>query len=461
MNKKLLYLFLFILAGCNESEKSSPNVFFSGEIVNPTSKHVVLYKGDVVIDSSSLDKNKMFSFKLDSIEDGLYHFNHAPELQYVYLEKGDSLLIRLNTVDFDESLVFSGTGEEINNFMMEIFLANEGEKNLIHELYSLNPENFSRKIDSLEQLKIGLLNDLALESALSEKALQIAKANIVYKYATFKERYPFRHKKLSEKKQVPKLSKEFYKYRKDLTYNNKDFTYLRPYYEYMVNHFGNLSYMSCSRGCDIKDKMVKNHLHFNKHKLKLIDSLVDEKELKDNLFRNVAIDYLLKVHDTEANNKIFIEVFHALSGNNKHIDEIDDLYEGIRNIQPNKRIPNVEVSNINGEKVSLQKIAENKKTVFYFWSGANKKHMENMSKRVLELSQKKPNYNFVGINVQTNDDEWKVLTQTAGFNNSNQYRADNFEELTKALIVYPLNKCIITENEMIVDAFGDMYRSFK
>jgi len=461
MSRKLLYLFLFILVGCDEYKKDSPNVFFSGEIVNPTSDHVVLYKGDVFIDSSSLDKNRMFTFKLDSIEDGLYHFNHAPEYQYVYLEKGDSLLIRLNTVDFDESLVYSGPGEEINNFMMEIFLANEGEKNLIDKLYSSDAESFSRKIDSLEQLKLNLLKDLALESNISENAFQIAKANIVYKYATYKERYPFRHKKLSAKKEVPKLPKGFYTYRKDLTYNNKDFTYLRPYYEYMVNHFGNLSYMSCTGGCDIKDKMVKNHLHYNKHKLKLIDSLVEEKELKDNLFRNVAYDYLLKVHDTEANNKIFIEVFHALSGNNKHIDEIDDLYEGILNIQPNKRIPNIEVSSINGEKVSLQKIAKNNKTVFYFWSGSNKRHLANMSKRVMELSQIKPNYNFVGINIQTNTDEWKALTQTIGFNNSSQYRADNFEELNKALIVYPMNKCIITENEMIVDAFGDMYRSFK
>ena len=126
MNNKLLYLFLFILAGCNESEKSSPNVFFSGEIVNPTSTHVVLWKGDVVIDSSALGKDKMFSFKLDSIEDGLYHFNHAPEHQYVYLEKGDSLIIRLNTVDLQESLVFSGTGEEVKKIMMEIFMANDG-----------------------------------------------------------------------------------------------------------------------------------------------------------------------------------------------------------------------------------------------------------------------------------------------------------------------------------------------
>ena len=152
MTKKLLYLFLFILAGCNEGKENSPNVFFSGEIVNPTSEHVVLYKGDVVIDSSALDVNNMFTFKLDSIEDGLYHFKHAPEYQYVHLEQGDSLLIRLNTVYFDESLVFSGTGEEVNNFMIEIFLANEGEKNLIDDLYNLEPEEFSRKIDSLEKL---------------------------------------------------------------------------------------------------------------------------------------------------------------------------------------------------------------------------------------------------------------------------------------------------------------------
>ncbi len=461
MNKSLLYLFLFLLAGCSESKKNSPNVFFGGEIVNPTSKHVVLYKGDVVIDSSALDANNRFSFKLDSIEDGLYHFKHAPELQYVYLDKGDSLMLRLNTVDFDESLVFSGTGEEINNFMLEIFLANEGEKNLIDKYYLLDAEDFSRKVDSLQQMKLDLLTDLNLEFTLTKKEMEIATADVVYNYAKFKERYPFKHKRLSKENTVPKLTKDYYAYRKDLTYNNKDLTYLRPYYEFMVNHFGNLSYMSCTHGCDIKDNMAKNHLHFNKHKLKLIDSLVIEKELKDNLFRNVAVDYLLKVHDTEENINIFMEVFHALSGNNKHIAEIDDLYEGIKNIQPNKRIPEIEVTNYNGDKVSLPSISKDRKTVFYFWSAANKKHLNDISKRIRYLTQQEPSYTYVGINVETNLDEWKSLLPMDGLDAENQYRADNFEELTKALIVYPMNKCIIAENELIVDAFGDIYRSFK
>ncbi|MGS0523977.1 hypothetical protein ACU8V7_01050 [Zobellia nedashkovskayae] len=67
----------------------------------------------------------------------------------------------------------------------------------------------------------------------------------------------------------------------------------------MINHIGNMSYMTCSHACAIKNNVVRNQLHFNEHKLHIIDSLVQEKELKDNLFRYVAFDYLLKVHDSE------------------------------------------------------------------------------------------------------------------------------------------------------------------
>ena len=147
----------------------------------------------------------------------------------------------------------------------------------------------------MERIKINLLNDLRMEGKFYlKKNPRSQRRTLLYHYATYKEKYPFKHKKYSKNKKVPKLSDHFYAYRKELSYGNRDFTYLSPYYGYMLNHFGNLAYMSCSVGCNINDKMVKNHLHFNKHKLKLIDSLVEEKELKDNLFRNVAMDYLLE-----------------------------------------------------------------------------------------------------------------------------------------------------------------------
>jgi len=456
MDKKLLYLFLILLASCGKGEKSSPNVFFTGEIVNPTSGHVVLYKGDVVIDSSKLDENNRFSFSLDSISDGLYHFNHAPEYQYVYLKKGDSIVVRLNTVAFDESLVFSGSGEQINNFLLELFLANEDEQSEIYSSYRLEPEEFLDIINSLSEQKFDQLKSLKQENALTEKEIKIAEASITYSYNTFKEKYPFVHRKYSQDKKIKSLPVNFYDYRKDLSFGDSDLTYLRPYYNFMNYHFGNVSFMTCSHQCQVKNDVVGNQLHFNKHKLKLIDSIVREKELKDNLFRNVAMDYLLK-NNKLVDNKIFIEQFHKVSNNNKHIKEINDLYEGILKIQPGNEVPNIKVHNIEGDLISLPEISKGKKTVFYFWSGEEKKHFNELTKRINSLKSKKPDYTLVGINLRTEEPVWKGMVKTNNLDTSAQYRSRNSMEMRRALIIDKINKCIIVEDGKIVDAFSDIF----
>lgn len=458
MNKPFFYFFLCVLVGCGRGEKKSQNAFFAGEIVNPTSKYVVLFKGDVALDSAKLDEENRFAFTLDSISEGLYHFNHDPELQYVYLEKGDSLMIRLNTLYFDESLIFSGKGEEINNFLLDLFLANEEEASLIGTFYRLNADDFVYKIDSLKQIRLDALTELNQENALSEKKDKIGRASVVYNYNTYKEEYPFKHLKLTGENVFGKLPENFYNYREDLTFNDKDLTYLRPYYQFMNNHMGNLSYMTCTHDCAIKGGMVSNPLHFNIHKLQLIDSLVKEKDLRDNLFRYVAFNYLLNVNDKEENNEKFIERFHKLSDNNRHMQEIDALYEGIKKIQPHKEIPDVAVSDLNGNTISLQDIAGKSKTVFYFWSGSNRNHFEHIKRRVAKLTSEKPEYQFIGINIKTPETVWKGLLESSNLDRQMQYQARDFDALTKSLVIDRLNKCIITDGGHIVNAFADFYR---
>ncbi|PKA96580.1 hypothetical protein B0O79_0217 [Flavobacteriaceae bacterium MAR_2009_75] len=457
MNKHLLYLFLFLLAACGAKDEISQNVFFAGEIVNPTTAHVVLYKGDVVVDSAKLDERNRFSFQLDSITEGLYHFNHDPEVQYIYLQKGDSIVIRLNTVDFDESLIFTGRGEEINNFLLELFLANEEEAERIRSYYWFEPNEFVAKIDSLKKEKLDILDGLAIEADLSDKEEKIARSSVFYNYNMYKEVYPFRHKRRTKNSIINDLPDNFYDYRAELTFDDQDLTYLRPYYNFVKYHVGNLSYMTCVNSCDIETSVIRNQLHFNKHKLHVIDSLVEEKELKDNLFRNVAFDYLLKVHDTEKNNESFIEGFHELSSNNRHINEINTLYEGIKNIQPNKKIPSIQVLDVEGNTISLPEIAKNQNTVFYFWSGTDRTHFENIKRRIAKLISEKPDYSYVGINIKTEQGHWKALLESSNLDAENQFRAPDFEELTKALIIYPLNKCIVTKDDVIVDAFANVY----
>lgn len=460
MNKKLLFLFLIVVAGCSKGEKKSPSVFFAGQIINPTDDYVVLFQGEKVIDSAKLDKKNRFVFELDSVTQGLHHFNHSPEVQYVFLEKGDSLMIRLNTMDFDESLVFSGnnTSSEINNFLLDLFLSNEKEeKSVYKDFYSLEPQEFANHIDALRKEKTTNLESLLAEIELSKGAKEIAKASIDYTYFKYKEQYPFAHKRHTGQEVLKNLPKAFYDYRKGISFTNSHLNYLRPYYRFIQTHIKNISYSNCSKKCKISGDKVRNQLHFNRHKLSLIDSLIQENELKDNLFRNVAFNYLLVAQDTEKNIESFITDFHMRSGNNRHIEEIKELYQGILNVQPKKKIPNVLVANMAGEKISLQDISEKGKVVFYFWTGSDKGHFKSIVKRVEHLKNTKKDYSYVGINIKTDENTWRGMVDSYSLDSENQFKADDFDEISKALIIRNLNRCIITEDANIVDAFSDMY----
>ena len=452
--------FISSIVSCSDSPENNSTVFFGGEIVNPTSDYVVLYHKDNFVDSVKLDEKNHFSFQLDTLEDGLYHFDHTPELQYVYLSKGDSLVARLNTVEFDESLVFSGKGSEINNFLIEIFLQNESDEELIKDYYSLDPEAFSQKIDSLHKDKLDLLNELSSDDQLPPKALAMGKASVYYNTFITKEKYPFYHKKKTGEETIHDLSNEFYSYRKEIDFNNKDLTYLKPYFDFMKWYIGNVSYMTCLDDCSSNKKPVSDRLHFNQHKLAIVDSIVVEKELRNNLFRNIAVDYLKWEHNPDTESVAFIDKFKTLSTNEEHEQEIELLYKGIQNLQPNNTIPDIAVLNFNDEKVSLKDLAGKKEnTVFYFWTAGQKGHFRNISKHIAELEGKYPNHNFLGINLRTSHSQWKQLMRENNLDKEKQFYGENFKELQMAMIIDGLNKCVITKDSIVVDGFANLYTS--
>ncbi|WP_291960257.1 transaldolase [Maribacter sp.] len=460
MIRILLSTCVALLVGCSSQKKDSETVLFAGEIVNPTSDQVILLKGGVKVDSAKLDDRNRFKFKLNSIENGLYHFNLAPEHQYVYLEKGDSLMVRLNTIYFDESLVFSGSNEETNNFLLELFLATEEEDSEMYsEYYELEPLDFLNKITLLKQEKVNKLKELNSESQLSDEALKLLNGSIDYTYNRYKEIYPFRHKRKTAEQNFHELPKDFYGYRSQVNYGDHTLTYLRPYYDFMKAHLGNLAYMSCLNDCDTEHKQESKQLHYKKHKLHLIDSLVVEKELRDNLFRNVAFDYLLKKKDAPENTEIFLNEFKKVSKNNMHLEEIENLYEGIANLQPTKIIPNLDVISFENETTTLTDITANKKVLFYFWSGTNSRQYKNIFERIALLREKKPDHVLIGINIKTEFEQWKKIIGTLGVDPSLQYHSNDFKELTEKLVLYPMNKAIITDNSVIVDGFSNIYKN--
>ncbi|GGG46621.1 hypothetical protein GCM10011414_15330 [Croceivirga lutea] len=461
MKNFYLLLACSLLFSCNtEKNNNSESAYFAGEIVNPTSDYVVLYKDDIVVDSAKIDTNNQFKFVVNEVNEGLHHFNHAPELQYVYLEKGDSIIIRLNTNAFDESLVFSGTNQGINNFLIEMFLNFEDEERYVNSLYKLKPTDFSAKIDSLRTLKNDELKDLIASDELSKEAASMAMAAIDYNSYIYKEKYPFYHKKHTGEETIHALDDNYYQYRKKIDLNHNELVYFRPYYDYMKYHFSNLSYMSCLRDCGSKNHTPENYIHLNNHKLKLIDSTVENEDLRNNLFRSVAVDALLKEHKITQGTQDFVSKYEGLSTNEDHKQEIQGLVKGIRNLQSNNTLPNIILSTYNGEVKGLPQVVSPNKNVIYFWSGVQKKHFRNVHKQIATLKTQNPDLNFIGICLRTSESQWKSIINESGLSTNNQFLSSDIDEVRSNLIIDGFNKCVITKDTIIKEGFGNLYSSF-
>ncbi|MDO9595661.1 MAG: hypothetical protein Q7J19_11765, partial [Lutibacter sp.] len=151
-------ILVFLTMGCKKIQEQGVT-YFGGQIINPETNFVLFLKDEKVLDTLLLDENNRFLKKIPSLQEGLYTFKHGNEFQYVYLAPSDSVLVRLNTWDFDQSLVFSGKGSAKNEFLINLFLQNEKEENMMYQNFDLNEQDFHAKIDSLSKDRFAIYND--------------------------------------------------------------------------------------------------------------------------------------------------------------------------------------------------------------------------------------------------------------------------------------------------------------
>ena len=143
--KKLLFIFLLLtFYSCKQSDTNNTLTYFGGQIINPKVDYVFLVKDGVTVDSTLLDDANKFLLQFKLEKEGLYLFKHGNEFLYLYLEPADSVLVRLNTWDFDESIVFTGRGAEKNNFLINLFIINELEDQNFYPFYNYDAETFEK-----------------------------------------------------------------------------------------------------------------------------------------------------------------------------------------------------------------------------------------------------------------------------------------------------------------------------
>ncbi|NDI99256.1 hypothetical protein GWA97_09230 [Flavobacterium sp. LaA7.5] len=434
--KTLLSLsLLLVLTSCN-NEDDNYTAYLGGEILSPRSPYIIFSKDDMVIDTIPLDKNNRFFIKYDSLAPGLYSFRHEPEYQYVYFDKNDSLMISVNADNFDQSLVFSGRGDKKNNFLMELYLINEEDRNKSYRVYEEKYDDFISNIDSSYAKREAFYNKNKEEIAWSNDFDLYAKARLQFSQYTKKEYYPYLYNYRTGKEINSDLPKDYYNYRKEIDFNNEKLTTFSPFLRYFNAMLTNMAVKRAGKNISVEERTLNENII----KLTLVDSIFTNERIKNNMLSNIAFSYLLEDQNIH-NNQKFLEHYMKLSTDDSNGNEIMKIAKAIEDLEEGKKLPPVALVDTNNNAFDINHDI-NSKTVIYFWTTCAKAHLKMVNNKIAELKKQYPEVSFIAVNLDE-DPEWKKLVAENNFGRMLQLRAKNFQSIKDKWVINKLNRTII------------------
>jgi len=207
MKSILVLLFSFSLL-----QAFGQNVKVSGEITNPTSDSVFVFYWTKVdkkwvenrVDSAKLNNGKFaMAFDLDSMT--YVQFFDGNEFVFMHLKPGDDINLSLNTLFFDETVKFTGTGADRNNAWIQLYIVEETSYRLLNDkAKNTEVEDTTKLFKEVYQLRDNLIEYV---EDVKEKTPELKDA-LDEKIATYKNRFGKFPKTVRDKKAYDKMIKE-------------------------------------------------------------------------------------------------------------------------------------------------------------------------------------------------------------------------------------------------------------
>ena len=450
-----LFFAALLMSGCeNEPKRKAEGTWFGGEVVNPTDHIVTLKKGDTVIAEIPLNQNHRFLYQLKNLRPGLYEFYHK-ERQLVYLDEGDSVMLRLNTYDFDESLTFSGYGAIENNLLISLFLKNEEDNSFMSQnnIYRKNPEKFSQFMDSLGRARHAYAKKIGNNQNFSPRFEQLVNAIINYDLYARKEYYPLVNATDSKMELINELPDDFYSYHKDLSFDQINYLPCYAYKRFLIGYFNLAAFKKYAEEGTYDNK---SYMHIN-YEMRLIDSLVPNRTIKSYLLTRSLRDYLTNNGEVDKGQKLY-DLYLDSDPDRSDRAEMETLFNSFKKIAPRQPLPDETVINTNLKTKKLRDLIQ-RPTVLYFWSSDRKRHMQRAASHAETLREHFPQYDVIGLNLDHDPKAWlrdlNMLKSPGKY--AYQFK-DREDEVLGDLAIHSSVKTIITDkNGIILDAHANMF----
>jgi len=358
-----------------------------------------------ISDTATVDSTGKFIINIDIEKPGYYTFFHGRETASLYLSPGDSINLKLNTDEFDETLSFDGKGALANNYIIETYLLNEKLGIDYREIYKLEKIDFLSKIDSVYKILNKRLDEfIGKNEGFDDYFITMEKNKLLYKKASLKIKYPEAFKYYTKIDSLD-LGEDFNDYINELNLNDSNLLEL-PEYTSFLNSY-------------IKDKV---------NKLLEEDTILAQKDngymlAKMQVIQNTFTDYNIKesmLYDLIYQqlryygiNNIdeMMKVFKENCTKKEYLDKIKEEYKNWEVIAPGKKAPVFEYQDINGNLVSLSDFIG--KCVYIdvwaTWCGPCIGELPYLEK--LNKDFKNKNIVFMSVSVDKDKDAWEKMVK--------------------------------------------------
>lgn len=441
---------------CNSSNDNVPaHAYLGGEIVNPTRDHLVIKYQGKVLDTITLDERNKFGYKIANAREGLYIIEHKPESQNIYISPGDSLLLRANTLAFDESLHFSGSGSGKNNFMAEMFLKDENNSQILLDFHDYAPKTFLQKADSIKKERLSNLQRVSKKRKFSKEFNELAEKIISYENYDLKERYTYLVNKYY-KEYSKGFPAEFHDYRKDIDFNSVALQCSPGYKRLLENYFINYSLSWCAEsGLDKNDCYSLTNVNNVNARLRKTGELVTVPNLREFLLEKTAVRGIVMAVSREDIISILQEL-KAQKLSEKDMAEMKQLGSIQLAYLPGTSLNSVPLLNMAGQLVKMEEVID-KPTVIFLWSIYSEGH-QGEHKLIDQYRKKYPEIDFVGVNLDlTEEPAWRVAVRQYGYNPEYEFQLGT-TNIDKEFFNYFLDKNLFLNSSGEVEV-GNVYLS--
>jgi thiol-disulfide isomerase/thioredoxin len=150
--KKLVFMLFAIILVNNSFAQEKFTI--KANISNRNGDVLFVKNNNTIVKEIKVDGSGYFNSTFD-IKEGMYQLYDGKEYTDVYLKNGFNLSLTLDAKNFDESILYNGTGAAENNYLAKKVL--ESSDSNFEELLVLTPEEFTKKINEKQTADIAVL----------------------------------------------------------------------------------------------------------------------------------------------------------------------------------------------------------------------------------------------------------------------------------------------------------------